>query len=216
VGVFSEKDKAEALAVRLRDVRFVAVVLDEGEVTLEADRAIARSFDLDKGGLLARTAEGSGRSIEYSGVDLIIRGTSISSSTTTEATKQSSFSLGRAVLTGGLSITKTTKSIREVTNQQREGFFILYSGDDLPLEFRENGLLYDSLGPARKPSRAANFAFLVSGLRNRCQAARYDERLLTRAGQAALLGPSLDPEEHLAVATALLARVLRARPLKQP
>ncbi len=101
--------------------------------------------------------------------------------------------------------------MREVTNQDREGFFILYAGSNPPLEFRENGLLYESLGQLRKPSRAANFVFLVSELRSRCRAARYDERLLTRAGQAALLGSSLYPEKHLAVATALLAKVLRGK-----
>jgi len=39
--------------------------------------------------------------------------------------------------------------------------------------------------------------------------ARYDECLMNRAAQAALLGHLLNPEEHLIVATALLAKVLR-------
>jgi len=211
VGIFSEKERAAGLAVQLRNGGFNAVVLGEDEIMRDAGRKSVRRFDLGEGDLQAEPADGGSRTVAYSGIDLILRGTSISSNTTTEATKQRSFSLGRAVLTSGLSMTKTTKTVREVTQQEREGFFILYAGDDRPLEFRENGLLYDSLGPARKPSRAANFAFLVSELRRRCRAARYDERLLTRAGQAALLGPSLNPEEHLAVATALLAKVLRGK-----
>jgi hypothetical protein len=211
VGVFGEKDRALGLAAQLRNGGFNAAVLEEVEILRENRRENVRKFDLGEGGLRAEPAEGGGRTVAYSVVELILRGTGISSSTTTETTKQRSFSLGRAVLSSGLSVTKTTKTVREVTSQEREGFFILYAGDAPPLEFRENRLLYDSLGPARKQSRAANFAFLVSELRSRCSAAQYDERLLTRAGQAALLGPSLDPEEHLTVATALLSKVLRGK-----
>lgn len=211
VGVFGDRDRAAGLALELRNGGFDVAVLGKDEIMRDAGRENVRSFDLGEGDLLAELAEGGSRTVAYSGIDLILRGTSIRSSTTTEATKQRSFSLGLAVLSGGLTMTKTTKTVREVTSQEREGFFILYAGEDRPLEFRENGLRFDSLGPARKPSRAANFAFLVAELRVRCRAAWYDERLLTRAGQAALLGPSLNPEEHLAVATALLAKVLRGK-----
>jgi hypothetical protein len=56
-----------------------------------------------------------------------------------------------------------------------------------------------------------NFTYLISELRRRCPDALYDERLLSRAGQVALLGPSLNPEEHLIVATALLRKVLGSK-----
>lgn len=109
-------------------------------------------------------------------------------------------------------MTKTTKTIREVTKEEREGFLNLYAGMGPVLAFHENGLVYDALGPARGPSRSANFLQLTAELRQRCSRARYDERLLNRSGLAALLGPSLGPEEHVAVATALLAKALRERP----
>jgi hypothetical protein len=105
-------------------------------------------------------------------------------------------------------ITKTTKNVREVITEERQGFANLYAGDSSILIFRENGLVYDSLGSALKPSRALNFTYLISELCRRCPDALYDERLLSRAGQVALLGPSLNPEEHLIVATALLRKVL--------
>jgi len=211
VGTFGEKEKAAGLAAQLRNGGFNAAVLGEDEIVQEAGRDNVRRFELGEGQLRAEPAEGGSRMVAYSGIDLILRGTGISSSTTTEASEQRSFSLGRAVLSGGLMVMKTTKTVREVTSQEREGFFILYAGDGRPLEFRESGLIFDSLGQARKLSRVANFAFLVAEIRGRCPAARYDERLLTRAGQAALLGPSLNPEEHLTVATALLAKVLRGK-----
>ena len=75
--------------------------------------------------------------------------------------------------------------------------------------FRENALDYNSLGSALKLSRSDNFTYIVTELRRCCMGARYDECLMNRAAQAALLGHLLNPEEHLIVATALLAKVLR-------
>jgi len=77
--------------------------------------------------------------------------------------------------------------------------------------FHENGLIYDPLGPIRGLSRSENFLQLVAELRRRCTTANYDERLLNKSGQAALLGPKLNPEEHSVVAVTLLAKVLRGK-----
>ena len=106
-------------------------------------------------------------------------------------------------------ITKTTKNVREVTTEARQAFVTIYARDSSTFVFRENSLVYDSLGPAVQLTRAANFIYLVAELRRRCPDALYDERLLSRTGQATLLGPSLNPEENLIVATALLSKVLR-------
>jgi hypothetical protein len=211
VGMFGAEAGADGLVEKLRAGGFHAVVLGEDDIRRAGDGLQVRRFDLGERELRVESSNGESRTAAYSGIDLILRGTGITSSTSTETTKQRTFSLGRAILSSGLSVTKTTKTVREVTDQAREGFFILYAGDGRPLAFRENGLLYDSLGPARKPSRSANFALILAELRSRCTTAKYDEKLLSRPGQAALLGPSLDPEEHLVVATALLAKVLRGK-----
>jgi hypothetical protein len=211
VGVFGEETGAAGLAGRLRAGGFHAAVLGEDDIARETGAWEVRRFDLNERELSVGSSNGESRADAYPGIDLILRGTGITSSTTTETTKQRTFSLSRAVLSSGLSVTKTTKTVRDVTSQEREGFFILYSRDEPPLAFRENRLLYDSLGPARQPSRSANFSLLLAELRSRCPAVRYDERLLSRPGQAALLGPLLDPEAHLVVATALLAKVLREK-----
>ena len=123
--------------------------------------------------------------------------------------KERKFSIGRAVLSSGLVLTKATKSTRQVTTEDREGFFNLYSGNRLTLVFRESALIYDSLGSALKPSRVANFAYLLAELRQRQPNTVFDDRLLRRAEQAVLLGPLLPPEEHLEIATSLLAKILR-------
>ena len=211
VGVFAEQKQAAALAGQLESSGFSAAVLSAGELETEAGQWSIRRFDLSEHELRVESVDGQSRALAYQDIDLILRGTGISSSTSIETTKQRKFDPGAAVLTGGLKMTKMTKTTREVTREEREGFFTLYAANIPTLLFRENSLVYDALGSARGLSRSANFAQLTVEMRRRCLAARYDDRLLNRSGSAALLGPSLSPEENLVVATALLSKVLRGR-----
>ncbi len=209
VGVFAEQERAAALAKELESGGFSAAVLSAGELDREAGWWNIRRFSLNDQDLFVESIDSQSLTLAYQDIDLILRGTGISSSTSTETTKERKFDAGAAMLSGGLKMTKTTKTTREVTKEEREGFFTLYAVNNPTLLFRENSLAYDALGSCRGLSRSANFAQLAAELRRRCPAARYDDRLLNRAGAAALLGPSLSPEKHLVAATALLAKVLR-------
>lgn len=211
VAVFSEEAPAAGLLERLHATGFKASILTSGEIETEGRGLIVRRVSLGGTGLDFIVEKGDNGRIAFQEIDLILRGTAIVSGVTTETVKNTSVSLGSAVLSGGMKITKTTKSVREVTTEERQGFLNLYAGGRLPLVFRENALAYDGLGPALKPSRAANFIYLITELRRECPDALYDERLLNRAAQVSLLGPSLVPEKHLVVATALLQKVLRNR-----
>jgi hypothetical protein len=215
VAVFAGHDPAAELTAKLRSGGFHASLLTAGEIEAEARHWLVKKFTLGELELKVETAGGGSRTFAYQDIELILRGTGISHTTETKTSKERSISLGRALLTGGMMISKTTKTVREVTTQQREGFFSLYDGEGPPLFFNENVLVYETLGPALRLSRVANFLYLLAELRRRCPGAVYDERLLNRAGQATLLGPSLTPEEHLVVATALLAKVLRAQRKEQ-
>jgi hypothetical protein len=210
IAVFADLRKAGNLAGELDAADFPAVVLTADEIEAESRQLVVRRFSLAVQSLLAESGN-SRIEIPYRNVGLILRGTAITSSTTTEISKERKFSLERALLSGGAMLTKTTKTEHEIKTQEREGFFVLYAKGRPGLLFRENSLAYDSLGPARKHSSSANMAYLISELRSRCASAGYDERLLARASQAALLGPTLRPEGHLPIATALLAKVLTAK-----
>jgi hypothetical protein len=210
VGVFAEKERAEQRAERLRAAGFQTALLTGDEIDAEERARTVRQFSLGDHELRVTTDKGDSLGIPFQDISLILRGTMIVRDVSTETVKKRSVSPGRAVLSGGLVLTKTTKAVQEVTHDERQGFVNLYAADGSILTFREKSLLYDSFGPALKPSQAANFSHLVSELRRRCLQAPYDDRLLSRAGQVALLGPSLTPEDHLVVATALLAKVLKA------
>jgi hypothetical protein len=209
VAVFAGAEQAEQLSERLNSAGFRSAVLTAEEIAGEDLAWIARSFGIGERQLHIETEKGKNLDIAFQDVELILAGISTSRETTTETVKHRSINLGRAVLTGGMILTKTTKTTRDVTTEARERFIDLYAADAPVIVFRENSLDYNSLGPARKLSRSENFAYILAELRRRCPNAVYDERLMNRAAQAALLGPRLNPEKHLTAATALLAKVLR-------
>lgn len=209
VAVFAEKERAEQLVQQLHSAGFKAVVLTADEIDTAACAWIVRRFSLGEHELHVETEKGDNLDISFQDIDLILCGIRISRGTTTEILKERSINLGRAVLSGGMMITKTTKTTRDVTTEVRERFVNLYAVDAPTIIFRENALDYNSLGSARKPSRSENFTYLVAELRRGCPGAQYDERLMNRAAQAVLLGSLFNPEEQLVIATALLAKVLR-------
>lgn len=211
VAVFGEEEQALGLLKKLQATGFKASILTAAEIEMEGCAVIVRRFNLGESDLGVTAEEGDRISIPFQEIGLILRGTAINRDITTEIIKNRSLSPGRAILSGGMMITKTTKNVREVITDERQGFVNLYVRDGSILVFREKTLLYDSLGSALRPSRALNFTYLISELRRCCSDALYDERLLSRAGQVALLGPSLNPEEHLIVATALLRKVLGSK-----
>jgi len=209
VGVFAAIGPAEELMKKLRAGGFDSALLKEGEIETEAVGFVVRKFRFSGDALIVESRNEESLAINYSSIELILRGTSIAQSTTTQTVKEKKFDPGMALLTSGLKMTKTTEKILESTVQTREGFVYLYAGDQQTLIFREGGLSYDSLGTALQPTRQANFSYLLEELRRRSQEAIYDDRLLNRAGQVQLLGPSLRPENHMHIATSLLAKVLR-------
>jgi len=208
VGVFAEEVQAKKLADELESKGFSTAVLNNDEIKAEADQWLIRRFSLGENDLIVKSNDGRSLTIAYRDINLILHCIRILSSTSMETTRKRTLSLGKAVLTGGLIVTKTAKTMHEVTKEERERFLTIYAEDRPTLAFHETGLVYDSLGPARGLSRSVNFAQLTAELRRLCTGAQYDERLLSKASQTALLGPLLKPDEHVVVATALLAKVL--------
>ena len=209
VAAYAEKNIALEKTEKLRAAGFRTLVLGQDEVETDGQSTIVRKFLFGDGELEIEARTGDAVRIEYDLIDTIIRGTRIVQTTETETVKEQKFAAGRAILTGGLMITKSVKVTQQSSTEVREGFIYLYPGNRRPLVFLESALLYDSLGPALQPTRAANFVFVLEELKRRCPGAVYDDRLLSKAGQARLLGPMFEPERHPDIAISLLSRSLR-------
>lgn len=209
VAAYAEKSIASEKTEKLDAAGFRTIVIGRDEVETDGQSAIVRRFLFGDGELEIEARTGDAVRIEYGLIDTIIRGTRIVQTTETETEKEQKFAPGRAILTGGLMMTKSVKVTRQSGTEAREGFIYLYPGKRAPLIFLEFELLYDSLGPALQPTRSANYAFVLGELRRRCPGAAYDDRLLSKAGQAWLLGPMFEPVRHLDIAVSLLSRSLR-------
>jgi hypothetical protein len=209
VGNFAEIEPAYAFAGRLRANGLIPILLTPEEVESDARRFLVRSFQLGEHAITAVSRQGQTIERSYREIDLVLRGVRIEERTEIKRSEQRKFSPSRALLTGGLVLTKTTRKAEPVTTEEREDFLHLYAGGEPPLVFRSGALNFRSLGAELRPSTAANYAYLVDTLRRALPHARYDERLASRQGRARLLGPSLS--ENLDVATTLLARTLRQR-----
>jgi hypothetical protein len=211
VGTRPDASGAEALADQLRSAGFSVLVCDTG-VADEVIAFEARSFELGHHALVAATSDGERREIPWTCIDLLVRGVSSTRETTRKKVKQRQLSLGRAVVTGGLMLHKTKETEQVSTATTFEGFVVGYSTVYGPVALRELGVAYQSLGAAMQPSRTANFLHLVGELRRLAVQATFDDRLMRRAVQQQILGPTLDAEDHLDLAVALMARAHRGKP----
>ena len=160
VAVFAEQERAIGLLEKLETAGFKASVLTAGEIEVEGCAVIVRRFILGEHDLGVTANNGENTSIPFQKIDLIVRGTAIIRDITIETINKRSLSPGRAVLSGGMMLSKTTKNVREVITEERQGFVNIYATDGSALVLRENALVYDSLGPALRPSRVLNFTYL--------------------------------------------------------
>lgn len=207
VARYAEIEPAWACAGRLRANGISPILLTPEEVETDARRFLVRSFHFGEHGLTAVSRRGESAEIAYRQVTLILRGVRIDERTELKTTEQRKFSMGRALLTQGLMMTKTVRKVEQVKTADREEFCHLYVEGHPPLAFHAGGLDYRTLGSALQPSVQANFTRLVAELRQALPQARYDERLANSPARARVLGPGLT-ENQLDIAISLLARVL--------
>lgn len=209
VATFGDAGAADEAAARLRDAGFDPLVVSSEDLRREGERFGVRRFEFADDVLRLESAQAQGIALPYGDVGLILRGISSTVHSEKESFKEKKLDIGMAIATSGLKFSKTEKKTREVITEEREGFIHLYAGGRPVLLLRESALNYDSLGPARQPTRAANFARVEAELKKHCPAAVHDSRLLNRMEQVQLLGPALDPRNHMHIAIAVLAKSLR-------
>lgn len=209
LAVLNDMAAAIQMVTRLRAAGFDAEVVTEDGVETDAVRFVARRVDLEPEALRVEPRAGQPLELPWTSIDVVLFGSSASVHTDVTTIKGRKLDMGRALLTGGLMMTKGTK--REVTRetQERERFLYLYSLGRPTVALREGELVYGSSGVALEASRTANFTSLATEMERRCKHARFDNSLLNRGRQALMLGAQLAPETHLDLAAALLSRAAR-------
>ncbi len=101
--------------------------------------------------------------------------------TTSESeVRDSKFSVARAVMTGGIVMTKTVKRETRAVTDEREAVLYIFRRGGAPWILRERGTRWAGHGRPIAPTAGANFQTTVGLLRERMPRAVYDDRLVTR------------------------------------
>lgn len=206
---FADRAAAEDAHERLEAYGFETYLLGPQETETEEGRFLVRRFELRDEVLVAQSTGGERLEVPYSAVELLLRGTRATASSQMETVEKRKFSALRTVLSGGLVTSARVKVREKVEQEAREGFLHVYASGLPPVVLREGRVQFGGLGEQLRSTRHENFLHAQDVIRQRSSRARYDDRLLTRAIQAKILGPALPPIRHLDLAISLLARVLR-------
>ncbi len=177
--VLTSADPAPAreLLAKLRARRHGAVSCDAAEVVPSSAMVPLRRFTFEPDALVATDVPGA--RLPYDDILGIFRASHQTRTETRTEGKSKQFSAGRALLTGGLVLTKNVSREEKNITQEREQLCYLFRvGGDTPWLLRERGTHYAGLGSAVGPSSAQNFVATLARLRKLSPGAVYDERLM--------------------------------------
>lgn len=202
---FADPAAARGCAERLIGVGLAAWLLRPDDIETASRRLAVRRFELRPEALSARGAGGQAAEVAWRDVRVLLHGRRLRPETRIETRRTRKLSLGRALMTGGLLLTKTEVHTHKVSRGESEEFLLVLGGVPT-LDFRQRELDYRDLGVPLAARQSENFSRLTRELRRRAPQAIFEDRLLDRTAVAALLGPGLSPDEHLDVAIALAAQ----------
>ena len=169
---------ARALLAKLRARRHGALLCDAAEVVPNGAMVPLRRFAFEPDAFVA--ADVPGARLPYDDILGIFRASHHArTETRTEGTSKQ-FSAGRALLSGGLLVTKNVtreEKSHHARSASRSATCFAPAGDT-PWLLRERGTHYAGLGPEAGPSSAQNFVATMARLRKLAPGAVYDERLM--------------------------------------
>lgn len=168
---------ASALAGKLRARGHRVQLCRASEVVAAEAMVSLRRFRLDADGIDAGDAR-----LSWGDISVFVHARQRRIVDSIEQVKDKKVALGRALLTGGLMMRKTTT--REVVRRSEDYEQVLYlfrADGGTPWLLRERGTNYAGLGASLAPTAAASFAAAVDILRANASQARYDATLLRRS-----------------------------------
>ncbi len=209
LATFADAPPAEALAARLSAAGVPALTIDPVSVRSGTPPFPVRRFVLGREALELESSAGDMCRIDYGTIDLLlVANCSAGQTQTTHTTTERKFSLGKTILSGGLPMTKKVTTEETLTSSERDETLWLYAREWGTVSFNRADLDYSDLGDAMQLTRELNFNRLKTSLRALAPQAGYDDRLLKRAEQVRLIGPSLNPDTDIDLAFEILSRTL--------
>ncbi len=175
----ADLERARRLLAWLRGEGHGAVACDVGAVPDSASLPRWRGFELGEETLTLLDPPAARQRVRYRELTAVVRALHVVEEDLHEQTSKRKLAIGRAVLTGGLALTKrvTTES-----HEQREGreevAYLYVTGGPGPWVLREHQLRYDGLGELRGRTTAEGFRALMTELAARAPGALHDDRFV--------------------------------------
>ena len=179
-----DPDKADAMVSALRGAGVAALALD-ARVPSDKDRTLARSLAVAAAGVTFTPRFGDPLELAWPEVLAVLRGLRASRSEVERTEKSKSLSVGTAVATGGLKMTRTSTRTVRSSEESVEQVILVYARDGRAATLAETELDFSCLGSRMQPSSTGNMVELARTLRGGAKGAFYDERLL-RLGRRSL------------------------------
>jgi hypothetical protein len=169
--------RADALVIALRKAGLAALAVD-ARGPVDKDRTVARSFSFGAKGGTFTSRTGDTMEVAWRDVAAILRGLRASRSEVERAEKSKSFSVGTAIVSGGLKMTRTATKMVRSSSESVEQVILVDARDGRVALLAERELDFSCLGPGLQPASTANMVELARRLREWAKGAFYDERLL--------------------------------------
>jgi hypothetical protein len=193
LAIAAQSEALEEAGARLAQLGIHAVVCDPLLVPSDEDRLLARSLTLTNAHLLVTDAAGVVHECPWPSLVLLQRGTRASTTRQTTTTTKTKFSVGRALVTGGLSFTKKEVVAETKTQDSSERFVLLHRNDgENDVMLYERRLNYQFLGPIMQVSSYANLQSVIVAILARWPV-REDSRVATPGFTGRLPKTRVDP-----------------------
>jgi hypothetical protein len=188
------RSAAVELLSKLKGRGVDALAFDSAAVVSSRLMFSPRIFHLETDAMVVEAPEP--QRLSFPDVIAMLRATHETRIESTSQQKERKFSAGRALLSGGLVMTKTQeKTVSSRSEARQEVLYVYRAAGQAPWILRESGMRYDSLGEKKASSEHANFAVVVEALRAGAPKAICDDRLVRRKipdriAQVAVVGGS--------------------------
>nr|MCH9681452.1 hypothetical protein [Deltaproteobacteria bacterium] len=132
VGCHAEPANAEAMAARVRTAGFETTVVPS-TIAAPVRGFVVRSFTIGDAALAVHSTEGHDLALRYEDIEGLVRGSEVTRDSQTQTTSTRKLAVGRAVLTGGLMMTRKQKSKQTTTTTDSQGLLVVYSTSASPV-----------------------------------------------------------------------------------
>ncbi len=173
-----DAQRAKSLGAAMLSRGHQVVGLDLAQLPPADAQVRVRDFRLEPDALVSVAPNGAEQRLPWADVLGLVHAAHARSDQSVEVTRERKFSVGRAVMSQGLLVTKAVATERTTASTEREPVVYVFHRGAAPWLLTESHLRYAGLGSALRPTRLENFAALLQAVRTAAPGAPYDARLL--------------------------------------